>query len=278
MSSKPTDLLVKIDRTPLVATVMERITVYIESQGLDVGARLPSERELRVQFNVGRSTVREALKALEALGVIEIRQGAGVFVAAGQSQKPAEPAGSEAAAPIDWSMLGPVVEARLAIEPYAAALAARRRTPQDLELLAQELAKFNEAAANDDKPGLVMADVSFHEVVARIANPVLAHTLRDLGVLLINSRYISLQRPERRSGVADRHQAIYDAIAAGDSARASETMAAHLTSFVHELGYETVGSPRGIHLLEMSIPDSLRSALESIELVETRAPEVGAQS
>lgn len=260
------ELLAKIDRTPLVATVMDRITSYMETEHLQDGARLPSERELRAQLNVGRSTVREALRALEALGIVQIRQGAGVFVGMKRASASAE-AGHGAVAPMaatDWAQLGPIVEARLAIEPYAAALAAHRRDEEQLSRLTKELARFDAATASDDKRALVMADVNFHGAIAEIGNPVLAHTLRNLGVLLIKSRYISLHRTERRGHVANRHQAIYDAIMAGDAIGASEAMAAHLTDFVHELGYHTVSSCRGTHLLEIGVPASLRRALEGM--------------
>jgi DNA-binding FadR family transcriptional regulator len=260
------ELLAKIDRTPLVATVMDRITAYVASEGLADGARLPSERELRVQLNVGRSTVREALKALEALGVVQIRQGAGVFVRlSGAPEAPEVPrAVLTHVAATDWSQLGAIVEARLAIEPYAAALASLRRSDEQLRDLREELARFDAAAAGDDERGLVMADVNFHGAIADIGNPVLAHTLRDLGVLLIKSRYISLHHVERRGHVGTRHRAIYDAIAARDDILASEAMAAHLTDFVHELGYHTVTSGRGTHLLEVGIPASLRRTLDGM--------------
>jgi GntR family transcriptional repressor for pyruvate dehydrogenase complex len=262
------ELLAKIDRTPLVATVMDRITAYMRSEHMEEGARLPSERELRAYLSVGRSTVREALKALQALGLVHIRQGAGVF--AGSSQALPAAAEQPSAAPgdvagDDWSQLGPIVEARLAIEPYAAGLAAQRRTDDQLSALTDELARFDAAMARDDKRALVMADVNFHAAIAEIGNPVLAHILRDLGVLLIKSRYLSLNRVERRGGVAHRHRAIYEAIADRDAALASEAMAAHLTDFIHELGYYTVSSGRGTHLLEVDMPASLRRTLNGID-------------
>lgn len=270
MPQQKDELLAKIDRTPLVATVMDRITAYVQSEHLAEGERLPSERELRAQLNVGRSTVREALKALEALGLVQIRQGAGVFVgsshAVGAVEAP-QVVPSDVAA-TDWSQLGPIVEARLAIEPYAAALAAQRRSDEQLKALAEELARFDAAAARDDKRALVMADVNFHGAIAEIGNPVLAHILRDLGVLLIKSRYISLHRVERRGGVANRHKAIYDAIAERDGTLASEAMATHLSDFVHELGYHTVSGGQGTHLLEVEIPASLRRTLEGISRAE----------
>ena len=79
MPSRP-NLIQAIDRTPLVTKVMERVRALIEDGSFPPHTKLPSERELQQSFGVGRSTVREALRALEALGVIELRQGRGAFV------------------------------------------------------------------------------------------------------------------------------------------------------------------------------------------------------
>jgi len=237
-------LLARIDRTPLVATVMSRIRTLIESQQMSGGERLPSERELREQLNVGRSTVREALKALEALGVVEIRHGSGIFTRGGAERLgQAESTTAGIWRLSDWAQLGPVVEARLAIEPTAAALAAQRRSSEQLEDLAAKLSAFDEAAKAGDQRALVMADVAFHGAIAEIANPLLAHCLRELGVLVINSRYISLQQSARHPSVAKRHRTIYEAIAAGDIEASSNAMTDHLTDFIHELGYETIRTP-----------------------------------
>jgi GntR family transcriptional repressor for pyruvate dehydrogenase complex len=265
----------RIDRRPLVDTVMDRIRRFIDAENLVPGHRLPSERELRAQLNVGRSTVREALRALEALGLVEIRQGAGAFVQSHPGTPP--PAESQAAdqerAQADWSQLGRVVEARLAIEPYAAALAAQRRNDKQLQSLAERVARFEAAIRDADRRALVMADVDLHGEIATIANPVLAHCLRDLGVLLVQGRQISLQRPERFASVARRHRAIYDAIAEGDAVGAADAMADHLTDFVHELGYETVGSRRSTHLLEVDVPEALKRQIGDAEFGAERTDE-----
>jgi GntR family transcriptional repressor for pyruvate dehydrogenase complex len=240
---------------------MSRISAYVESEGLEVGARLPSERELRSQLNVGRSTVREALKSLEAIGLVRIRQGSGVFVADRPQPTP------EPSAP-DWSQLGAIIEARLAIEPYAAALAAQRRTPEQLARIEAEVDRFDAAVANDDRRDLVMADVHFHEAIAETGNPVLGHSLRELRVLIIRSRYLSLRSLDRQPRVATAHREIFDAITDYDGEVAYERMAAHLVGFVHLLGFQTLSSGRGTHLLEVGIPTSLRRAIENMTEAE----------
>jgi GntR family transcriptional repressor for pyruvate dehydrogenase complex len=218
---------------------MERIRELVESNGLPPGSRLPSERELREGLGVGRSTVREALRALEALGTIEIRQGSGIYVGdlsvtsvEVPAQRPTHP---------DWRELPRVVEARLPIETYAASLAALRRTPAHLDALEEKLKAFSAAMARNDTSALVLADLEFHRVIAGAANPVLTTCLDSIGVLVINSRQISLSRPERLPHVLEKHTRIYEAIAAGDPTKASAAMAEHLLDFISELGLE-VGS------------------------------------
>jgi DNA-binding transcriptional regulator YhcF (GntR family) len=78
--NRMSDHIGRIDRIPLITTVMERIQRLIEEPDVGVGERIPSDRQLREGFGVGRSTVREALRALEALGAVEVVQGRGAFV------------------------------------------------------------------------------------------------------------------------------------------------------------------------------------------------------
>lgn len=212
---------------------MARLRQFIDSGAVADGTRLPSERQLQEQLQVGRSTVREALKSLEALGIVEIRHGRGVFARKGRDGDDATPVRAEA-----WTELGMIVEARLTLEPTAAALAARRRDGQDLEELSACLDEFDAAIGKRDSTSLVRADVKFHATIAQIGNPLLAHCLRDLGTLMINSRYVSLGQERRRPVVSDRHRAVFEAIVTQDPDRAYSCMAEHLMEFVLEVGFE----------------------------------------
>lgn len=248
------DHLAHIDRVPLITTVMERVQLLIDQRGIAPGQRIPSERELQQGFGVGRSTVREALRALEALGVLEIVQGRGAFV------RP--PSGAEASKlhisgdklSEDWSTLGAVVEARMLIERETARLAALRRTPIQLDRMEASLKAFNEARHRADLPALVLADVEFHAAIAEAANPVLAHCLRSLGVLAVKSRQLSLRRVERHEHVESRHTEIFEAIAASHAGLAAEAMSAHLSDFTIELGLIAGSSLQGLGLVSSGEP------------------------
>jgi DNA-binding FadR family transcriptional regulator len=259
MSMSDHTTITRIERMPLITTVMERVQGVIDDQGLAPGDRIPSERRLQEGFGVGRSTVREALRALEALGVIEIRQGQGGFVRQRPGVADAPLQGSNDKLSEDWSQLGAVVEARLVIETEAARLAALRRTRPQLHRMAAQLRAFDSAKKTDDLTALVLADVEFHAAIAEAANPVLAHCLKSLGVLAIKSRQLSLRRPERHDNVHSRHTDIYDAIAEGDSIRAADAMSSHLSDFTTELGLKIGDVPRGpgVYLLQTETTDPL---------------------
>jgi DNA-binding FadR family transcriptional regulator len=226
------DLIGAVKRTPLVAAVMERIGRLIDVGTYPPGAKLPSERELREQLEVGRSTVREALRGLEVLGLIELRQGRGAFVRSPHPQL----GGGAAGPPGEGWQLERVAEARLAIETSAASLAAVRRTDEQLKSIEAQVSAFEDAMAADDLSALMLADVSFHEAIAEAANPVLAAALKAVVVLGIQARRTSLTDPARRGTVLDRHRAIYDAIVQRDPQGARMRMEQHIAGFLEEIG------------------------------------------
>jgi|SRR5579884_413965 len=228
------DLIGSVKRTPLVAEVMTRIGDLIHAGTYAPGAKLPSERELREELEVGRSTVREALRGLEVLGLIELRHGRGAFVRAARPQ----PWSAPIMAGADGWQLERVTEARLALETAAATLAAVRRSDEQLALIAAQLTAFEQAILSDDLSALVLADVTFHEQIADAANPVLAAMLKSVVVLGIQARRKSLSKRERRPSVLDRHRRIFSAIADRDPQTAKVQMEEHLASFLVEIGFE----------------------------------------
>jgi GntR family transcriptional regulator, transcriptional repressor for pyruvate dehydrogenase complex len=237
-------LLERIERTSVITAVMDRIRGLIESGQLAPGARLPSERELRERLGVGRSTVREALRALEALGLIEMHQGRGSYVRVPVDGESLPVALTLASRPA-WAGLDRVVEARLPIETYTASLAAIRRTDEQLAGLARKLHDFTAAMGENDLSQLVLADYGFHDLIAHAASPALARALDSISVLIINSRNLSLSREERLPHVLEKHRRIYEAIAAQDPMKASQAMSEHLLDFISELGFEVATVKRG---------------------------------
>ena len=228
-------VLEPIGRMPLIEQVVARLRELIDSNRYSPGERLPSERSLSEDLRVGRSTIREALRTLEALGMIELRQGRGAFVS------PKDPGADDKPPFADWPRdyrwrIADVVEARLVIERGTAAFAARRRRRENLQDMRDALEGFAEASARGDLSALVLEDVAFHEAIAECANPVLATLLRSMRSYGIRSRSTSLRRRERWRSVGERHEAIYEAIAAREPEKAAERMESHLLDFARELG------------------------------------------
>lgn len=152
--------------SPLVEQATRHLREQITEGHWPVGSRLPGETTLAKTLGVGRSTVREALRALAGAGLVQSRQGSGVFVIA---DRPAE----------DWPVrlrraaVADVYEVRMLVEVQAARLAAARRSEADLAALRAAL-EARRAAAADDDPAFIDADIALHAAVVDAAhNPVL---------------------------------------------------------------------------------------------------------
>ncbi|MEU4658613.1 FCD domain-containing protein [Streptomyces sp. NPDC023723] len=212
--------------SPLVEQATARLREQITGGHWPVGTRLPGETTLAKELGVGRSTVREALRALSGAGLVRPRQGAGVFVIA---TEPVEdwPARLRRAAVTD------VYEVRMAVEVHAARLAAQRRTDDDITALHTALAGRRAAAAGDDA-AFVDADIALHAaVVAAAHNPVLTDlftqfvpVLRDGLVDLLALTGLRTDEPGHGDAA---HAALVRAVADGDAAGAAEILRAELT-------------------------------------------------
>ncbi|SNR88603.1 FadR/GntR family transcriptional regulator [Actinomadura mexicana] len=212
--------------SPLVEQAAQRLRDQIAAGAWPVGTRLPGETTLAGELGVGRSTVREALRALAGAGLVQARQGAGVFVIA---TEPAE----------DWSArlrrasVADVYEIRAMLEVRAAELAAERRTPDDLAALDRALADRDTAFAGPGVEAFIDADIALHAaVIAAAHNPVLADlfagfvpVLRD-GLLDLAS-LVDVRGSDDAHGRAA-HAALVEAVRAQDPAAASEVVRAEL--------------------------------------------------
>ncbi|MBG9444009.1 FadR/GntR family transcriptional regulator [Cytobacillus firmus] len=203
---------------------------------LKPGERLPSERELAVQFNVSRTTIREALRTLELNGLIDIRQGGGSYVKVSdiQSSKEEIITAVKAENPLVYEML----ELRRALEAESSFLAAKRATPADLEKLRIAV---NQMALSKQDPELgLKADLDFHIRIAEAThNSIfieLIHTLKGHMEETIratqNHRFKDLSRYE---DTIEEHKEIYLAIASGNGDKAKELMEGHITKIRAEL-------------------------------------------
>ena len=218
-----------VQRHPLAAQAAELLLDRIRAGEWRLGSRLPGETTLAPQLGVGRSTLREAIRELAGKGVLDTRQGAGVFVTALDVAE-------EWDAVLRRASITAVIEARIAIESEAARLAAIRRTPSDLRSMRRALA--GRAAAGAGIEPHVDADMAVHRtIVAASANPVLVE-LFDGSVPRVRQAMIEMLRIRRPATPGDdqgAHLALVDAIAAGEPDEAARLSRAHLDALVAAL-------------------------------------------
>jgi len=205
------------------------------------GARLPSVDELSRRYGVGRSTVREAISALKATGRLAVRQGGGTFAlapgaAAASSAAAAPPLHPSVLMPERWpdraASLRSVLEVRRVLETGCAALAAEKRTPEDIAALEALLAEMEEKLA--DREASERLDVRFHLAVADAAhNETLSEMMRSFSERLHDSMrdtralWLFAERSSAGRLLAE-HRAIFEAVRDGDAALARSRMEEHL--------------------------------------------------
>lgn len=215
--------------------VASRVRALIEEHQLEAGMKLPAERQLAIQLGVSRNSLREALAKLVSEGVLISRRGGGTFVRwqheAWSEQNIVQPLKSLMADDPDYSF--DILEARHAIEASTAWHAAMRATSADKE----KIRLCFEATQSEDPDLASQADVRFHLAIAEAShNVVLLQTMRGFFDVLQSSVKQSRQRmylvPPVFSQLTEQHQAVLDAIVAGDADGARKAMMAHL-SFVH---------------------------------------------
>jgi DNA-binding FadR family transcriptional regulator len=209
-------------RTPqLYERIVERILADVRSGALEPGSRLPSERELARRLQVGRSSVREAIGALQVRGVVETRPGAGSFLGADAALRAADAVPERADADASPSAL---LDARALFEPRVARVAAERARP---DATTEALLDAMERAADPDDPGARAgwsdADRHFHRQIAVMtANPVLVSMASHIAELMDQPlwqrlRDESLTVPGRAKIHLAEHRMIYESIVAGDA-------------------------------------------------------------
>lgn len=209
--------LTPVPQASLSDQVVERLRAEIVEGRWKVDEKIPPESELMASLGVARGTLREALRALQYTGMLEIRRGDGTFVRA-RSEVPGALARSGAS-------LDDVLEARITLEPQLARLAAERATDGDIERISEALGE--RASVNDE--GWVDADVAVHEAIARAAhNPILFEVYTALLPRLHESMSTAQSRDgfcrdERRG-----HDEVLDAIVARDPEAAAESAQANL--------------------------------------------------
>lgn len=217
-------------RTKSAVLLAERIIRDSGRRGLGVGDVLPTEQDMGVQYSMGRSTVREALRLLELEGVIEFRPGprSGPVLVEPNAGHLADTVAL--LMQLSGSPFRTVVEARSAVEPMIARLAATQVDEKTLAELQATVDAMRRAAAAD--ASYWENDKLFHRVVASSSgNPLLALVVDSL-LGIMDGAAVGTGYPEaRRAEILDAHEAILDALRSHDPAAASGRMLAHIEEY-----------------------------------------------
>lgn len=224
-----------IAKTKVTGEAVRRIQQLIWSGKYAPGDRLPPIRELADQLHVGLTTVREALRQLETLGLVRIQHGAGVYVAESTDQPlfiRMLPTGKTISDKTRFDLLS----VRKMLETGGVELAAKRATPEQIESLG-EILKDMEAYL-DDVERFSEADTEFHMYVAEMSgNEILPALLSSVRELIVRHQ-VELNVPlELRQRSLQYHSSIYDAIRGRSPVEARTLMAAHLDDVLMAAGY-----------------------------------------
>jgi len=234
-----------MDATPLFKPINDRrvfeaivgqLEEAIVGGRLSVGDRLPSERELAHQFGVARTSVREALRVLEALGVIRARPGTerGAMMVAGSGNAFRDVLRFQLA--LQRVKIASLVEFRIVIESWAAGAAASRGTGGDMEQLRGLVVAMKEPELSPAE--FLILDADFHLGIARLSG-------NEVLVLVLEGARSAIERimrdaltmasrdewPSVRARLAAEHEDILVAIESGDTSRAAQLVSSHISAF-----------------------------------------------
>jgi GntR family transcriptional repressor for pyruvate dehydrogenase complex len=214
-----------VSRTKLTASVFEQLLSYVVSGTWKAGDRIPPERDLCQQLGIARTSLREALKAMELVGMLDSRVGDGTFVC---------PRSEFLSRPLLWAFTGSdhdelqeIMEARTIIEENLAGLASERGTDDQIKQIGNAVQMMRDSIARGDS--ILEADMAFHIAVSTAAqNGVLLNAVQLLRNLMRQWIHYKLLIPDIPEVVLKRHIAIYKAIAARKPAAARTAMRVHL--------------------------------------------------
>ena len=223
---RPIKSVAVIPRTTLTEAAFEQLISYVVNGTWKAGDRLPPERDLCQQFGIARTSLREALKAMELVGMLDSRVGDGTFVC---------PRSEFLCRPLLWAFTGTdhnelkeIMEARSIIEENLAGLAAERASDADIVRVGDAVREMR--ACIESGSSILDADMNFHLAVATAArNEVLKNAVQLLRNITRQWLLYKVLLPNVAPAVLKRHEAIYKAIAARKPTAARSAMRRHLT-------------------------------------------------
>lgn len=235
------DLFYKSEKKGNISQLVNRLTMYFADEILEGrlkrGDQIESDRELAKKLNVGRSAVREALKVLDVLGMIDIRLGQGTYITSRET--------NFFSVPLSWSLfldgaqVKSILQVRGALELRAVQLAAQCEDKNKLDKLTDIYYRmqktFQESKEADSLQHALQetlnADIEFHTCIAECSgNPIILSMLTTIRNFLKRVSGTGMVDAEQLQAVVEEHQKLYGAIISGNVEAATETMMKHLSA------------------------------------------------
>ena len=235
------DLFYKSEKKGNISQLVNRLTMYFADEILEGrlkrGDQIESDRELAKKLNVGRSAVREALKVLDVLGMIDIRLGQGTYITSRET--------NFFSVPLSWSLfldgaqVKSILQVRGALELRAVQLAAQCEDKNKLDKLTDIYYRmqktFQESKDSDNLQHALQetldADIEFHTCIAECSgNPMILSMLTTIRNFLKRVSGTGMVDAEQLQAVVEEHQKLYGAIISGNVEAATKTMMKHLAA------------------------------------------------
>ncbi len=224
------DSVARVSQTDVV---VGQIKGLLLSDAMCVGDKLPTEKEFCETLKVGRSTIREAIRALQVMGYVKILPGRGAFIAAKNLDDATPPIVSWLAS--NKVQVEDVVEVRLGIETLAARLAAERAAPADLNALDAVRQTFENALAGDEHDQLAKLDEEFHQAMVDASRNELLIALNKVVSLAFGEfRKNSFRIKEHAANAVIPHRDILNALRARDAELVQVFVRRHLEKVLED--------------------------------------------
>lgn len=223
-----------IKKVRVSETAAKQLEELIQNKTFAEGEPLPSERQLMKELQVGRGSIREALRILEIKGFIETQPGIGAFVKSYEG---------DIFSPLStWlkdnnEALRHFFEVRSLLEPSTARMAAERISKEDLDALQKNHDEFAKTVEEEDLPRAILVDAEFHRLIGKATgNKVLSSIMEALYRSMIEGWKAPLKIPGQPRKSLREHTEILDAIKNKDGEKAAQLMTSHLQEALKSLG------------------------------------------
>ena len=216
-----------IKRISTVERIVENLINLIKLRKLQTGDKLPSERQLCGMIGVSRPILREALKALQVMNIIDIRQGAGAYVKSLEPEDVVEHL--DIVFHLDSSLYRDLYEARKVLEAAVAGMAVLNISDSEIEAIEEN---FRQAAGCiEDESAFLERDLELHEMIMKAAgNRIIPVFMQSINRLLLLLRKRSNAQPHIRQNTMRDHELIIEALKSRDSEKAARAMEQHITN------------------------------------------------